>query len=420
MKLFLFAIFFFVDPLIFYRVFIPNDYASIVVSLFVILIVLIFVLKSISLRSLNIERLRVLILVMIFYVSVIAVRLSIGQSGTSIIQISYVFMQSVFILVLVKSANYHTIFIKSYLCASYLHLVTIIPFFTFISEKLTLNTAYPVGEYAIGIFDRRATGFFNAPGQLSLFASGGLAIGLSLIKNRNYKKIGLNLVVVCSLLGFASFSRSFLVVFIFLLLFYFILTNYKTKLYLISIFFFLIVMLSFNETFVNYVDYIYARLSMVSDFSNNDRIVGETGIIPTLQLISDQYHFGAALLDNGSLKAWDGTMFLRPHVGVLAVLSFYGVIYGGSILYLIARAHFNIVFSRRKSSLMLKDASIHSSFIAGFIIVNIVCLVEPLIETGVYMFFLLGVLNFYISTSRSNIIIKNPKTPEVRKKCLLN
>jgi len=392
---FFFAIFFFVDTTIFYRVIIGNDFFSFLLVIIALVITAFIVLESLLKNKNRLLSQRNNFALLLFYILICSsIHLYIGQGLTSLIQYFLTLLQGVFLFILLLDSRYRQILILSYLCALAFHAITIVPYFDFLTQRLSEHTNYEEGAYSIGFFTRRATGFFNSPGQLSLFASGGLGLGLYFLNHK--RKIGFSYVILSVILGFASFSRSFFIVFFLILIFNLLILKIKAKIQLL-LFIFITTLIALNNSVINdYFTFISDRLDLLSDMDTNDRITGETGIQEVFKCIVRYPFFGNPIIEDGSsLKAWNGEISIRPHTGILSIITFYGIIFGLPLLWLILNSfkrlmlQTKILFLTKKHSFKL---NINYPFFYSFIAINIICLVEPLIETTVYFFFLFGTL----------------------------
>lgn len=404
---FIFALVFFTNPLVLSRVVIANDVLSLTVYgglLSYVFIKAITILKQCESSRLYLSA---LVLMTIYLIYTCSIRYLAGESFSNILQHGLALGSGILLLILLTNYTYQTRLVSAYLLALILHTVTIFPFFDSLTLALSENTGYATGEYSIGIFQRRATGFFNSPGYLSMFAVGGIALGLVGLK-QNPNGMNRLLIFFSLVLGFSAFSRSFVIVFSGIALVYLVAVNIKAKfkVILFSSLFFLILLN--NNTFEDYSEYVTERLANTLDWDNNDRVSGDTGILATLNAIKNAPVFGSAIsLDGGSLMAWDGEAIVKPHCSLLAILAFYGIAGCWSVYFLIFKGYSLVLKELFSGRLFLLD----NPFLLGFAAINILCLVEPLIETNLYFFFLFGMLlfdklkqhNLYVLYSQRNL-----------------
>ena len=395
--IFVFALFFFLDPTVFFRVIVGNDAVSVI-------LVLIFILM-ISVRCWEIGKTKFLLdsykkefyLVLAYIILSTSVHVFLGQDFNYILQHIISVFQCLFLFILLIEPQYQKSLLHSYFLASFFHLITVFPIFNFLTSKLSENTSYGTGDYSVGIFSRRATGFFNSPGQLSLFALGALSLGFYFIKQQK-NKTGILLLINAAVLGIASLSRSFFVVSLLVLLLYISNSTFKSKVKFIFIFMITIVILSANETFLSYYDLTTSRLSNVFSSSDNDRLSGETGFFEVIKVVENYPFFGNPILVDGkSLLAWNGDMAVRPHVGVLCILCFYGFVFGFPIYYLVFRGF--KIFSKELFLLNSKKINMairinDNPYLYGFISVFTLTLVEPLLEHPIFFLFLFGLIHY--------------------------
>jgi hypothetical protein len=334
----LFAFFFFVDPTVFFRVLVGNDAISIIL-VFALLITIFIKCYIIAKQKILLNRYaKEYFLVLAYIVISTLVHILLGQNFNYLIQHEVMLVQCFFLFILLIEPKYQKDLLDAYFFASFVHLFTLIPVFSFLSESLSENTAYEDGSYSIGVFSRRATGFFNSPGQLSLFSIGAFSLGLFYLKSKNNFK-GTFLLINSLVLGIAALSRSFFVTCIFVLLIFVLKSSIKIKLKFSIFTFLLLAFLLSNETFLSYYDLISGRLSTIFSSNDNDRLTGETGLYEVMKVIERNPFFGnPILIDGKALFAWNGEIAVRPHVGLLCILSYYGFILGFPIYYLVLKS----------------------------------------------------------------------------------
>ena len=393
----LFAFFFFVDPTVFFRVLVGNDVVSIMVVLIFLILIAVKCYRIKKKKMLSNRYLKEYYLVLAYIIISSLVHVLLGQDFNYLIQHEIVMIQCLFLFILLIEPKYQKSLLDAYFFASFIHLLTLLPIFSFLTDSLSENTSYGDGEYSVGIFSRRATGFFNSPGQLSLFAIGAFSLGLFYIKSK--KNLRGTLLLVCSIvLGIAALSRSFFVTSIFVLLIFIFKSSFKIKLKFTVFAVVLIVFLLSNETFLSYYDLISERLSTVFSSSDNDRLTGETGLYEVLKVIERNPFFGnPILIDGKALFAWNGEIAVCPHVGLLCVLCYYGFILGFPIYYLVLKGtkisfkELFLVRSKKIKGIIIND----NPFLYSFIAVSVITLVEPLLEHPIFFLFLFGMMHHY-------------------------
>ncbi len=396
--LLVFTIFFFTDPTVFFRVIVRNDTLSVfVVSIFVLIILT----KCLSIAKTKLfsENSKIdFYLVLAYIILSSSVHIYLGQDLNYLLQHEIVVLQCLFLYMLLIETKYRNTILHSFFLASFLHVITIFPIFSFITNQLSVNTAYVEGDYSIGFFSRRATGFFNSPGQLSMFALGGLSLGLHYFKQNRYK-IGIPLLINSVLLGIAALSRSFFVVSLMVVLFYMYKSPFKFKVRFGLIFLLVAIFLSDNETFLSYYDLISERMLTVFTSSENDRLSGETGLFEVVKvLINDPLFGNPILVDGKAILAWNGEIFVRPHTGLLCILCYYGIVFGFPMFYLVMKGLRVTIKEWFISNMNYSNSSIglnDNPFIFGFIAVFILVLVEPLLENAIFFLFLFGLIHCY-------------------------
>jgi hypothetical protein len=288
----------------------------------------------------------------------------------------------------VGQPRFPPILTNAYLLAACLHLLTVFPWFSGINERLSLNTAYSVGAYDVGGISRRATGFFNSPGQLSLFAIGGLSLGVGGFRSGLFGRRQ-TLAMISLVLGFAALSRSFFVTCSVIAFIYVFTASLRAKLQFALAFCLGGVVMLRNDTFVQYFALIWERLGSITDVTLNDRLAGETGLFEALKVLLRYPYFGNMVsIEGNALMAWNGEMLVRPHTSVVLILAYYGLFLSFPLFLLLAKA----CSSASKIMKTVGRSVFLNPQVLGFVAVNIVCLVEPLMETAVYFLFLFGVI----------------------------
>jgi hypothetical protein len=392
-----FSIFFFVDPLVFFRVLVGND----IVSMALVLLLL----ATVGVRSFRILKRKVLpkkLKRLFFLFGVYAfissyVRLSLGQDLNYMVQHELVLVQGLFLFLLLLDSKHRQLLVQAYFVGAFIHAITLIPVFGSLKESLSQNTAYAIGEYSTGIFTRRGTGFFNSSGQLSVFAIGGLSLGLfSLTKGRNW--FGLLLIANSLFLGIGSLSRSFFLAALIIVFIYILTGSFRNKFKFVSFLFMSLLFMVSTSTFSSYFDFIDERFSLLVQSDQNDRLIGETGVIEAIKAVENYPFFGKPMLYEGNaLWVWNGEIPVRPHNGILFLIGLYGIVLGFPIVFLLFRG-FKIMVKELKTLFfgVFKKRIIQSDneFLLGFLAVNLICLVEPLIETPVFFLFLFGIITF--------------------------
>ena len=381
------GIFLFTDPFIFFRVLFGNDVLVIIAICIVFAYLLIYNYFNLLYRIKIDNPGKLLVFLAVFSIWSLLIRIYANVNATDILIYLRFIVSLFFLLYCFKFENMSLILIRSYVIAGILHMITVIPIFGFIQERLGQYTAYEMGEYAIGIFTKRSTGFFPAPGYLVLYATGLMMIGLNKVRTT---KIGWLLIILASFLGLATLNRSFLIVFALS----FILIAFKLKktvsnnviwIFPLIILFFIFFADSLTAVYDLYSDYINQRFENQS-FSDNDRIYGPTGIMEALQAIANYPFFGSAVsVDGAMLQAWNGYMYVTPHNSILLICAFYGLILGIPILGPLLN-----IWLRSIKLIILKNTNIYFTYLFGAMALMIICMIEPLFETTIFAFFYLG------------------------------
>lgn len=374
----------FVNPFLFGRVFWGYDLFTVIF----ILISLFFLLKDNENYCLKITRNKLIIFLLLSYYFLYSsiIRIDAGQKIGDLIFHIYQYFTLIVLMILPVNEKNVKIFYKAILISLLFHTWTILPFLPFndfLITRLSSLTAYSSGEYSIGILTRRATGFFVSPGYLSLFSS--ICFSLSAISvQRKFSFISFYILILSIVTGFSAFSRTFLVVFILTIFVLLFITDIKNKIIGFIIFICLLIYFMTTSLFQDYFLFVGERLLSSNDLSSNDRISGETGLIYTLEAIKQNFYFGSAVsIDGGDIKAQFNDKIIRPHFGLLAILSFYGIFVSSSLLVLMLYALYKsikgFIFKQKYS---FSVSPVYSApFYYGYIISFLVCLVEPLSDT---------------------------------------
>ena len=263
----LFAFFFFVDPTVFFRVLVGNDVTSIMFVCAFLITIFIKCYIIAKQKMLSNRYTKEYFLVLAYIVISTLVHVLLRQNFNYLIQHEVMLSQCLFLFILLVDPKYHKVLLDAYFFVSFVHLLPLLPTFSFLTDSLSQNTSYVDGQYSIGIFSRRATGFFNSPGQLSLFAVGAFSLGLFYLKTKSNIR-GALILINSLVLGIAALSRSFFVICIFIFLIFMFKSSLKVNLKFIIVSLVVIGYLLNNETFLSYYDLISARLSII--FSSND------------------------------------------------------------------------------------------------------------------------------------------------------
>lgn len=395
---FILGVILFTDPIIFFRVFLGNDILGL--SLIFIFIAILFMqaqkkTDEIKLKNVN------LIFGAYLFISVLVRGIAGVNFGNFVYHIVFL-AQIILILKFSKTELNRTYLLKAFIIASFFHFIAIIPMFSWLQTRLEGYTAYSQDAYSIGYFSRRATGFFPAPGYLVVYSSGLLMLGGTMIKdNKKYVII----LLIGFLLGLSTLNRSFLVVVFFLLIILLLNTSITGVWKLTLLLPFVILLLIANNNYLNkfsdsYSSYIESRFKRDS-FSNNSRISGKTGIGAGWEGVMYSPVVGSASsLDGGALQGWNGEMYIQPHLGVLHLLVMYGGVFGGLLVLIIL-----IVLKSISVKAINSLSNRWYFFVSGFILINILCLVEPLIETTTYVYFFLGCYIYFMKKENCENII---------------
>ena len=385
----------FVDPLILGRCILPADWMIAIATAFACLAVTAFVLsQQVTTRADKWHSTVALLLVIYLGVGLLT-RWRISAPTPLLIAFAYFAFQTWLIFVSTSRAQALRWLVLAFVVASVGHLVTLFPI-SAIRDSISTNTAYADGDYWMAGVARRETGFFPAPGFLALFASVGVGLGLGL-RSFGASKLGSLLVVACFILGITSLARTFLFALPTILLVHAFRTrNYVGFSFVPIIVIALILALAATADIVTYFGWMYLRMEALMDFSNNDRIVGESGIVDTIRCVGADPAFGTAVIHNGGLWVSDGEVFVRPHNGLLLIAAQYGLLCGATFIYLFIRA-FSTSVRRANLSRMSwlpsgGSGAVSPDFGLAFLGAFIVSLADPVIETPVCIFALLGTL----------------------------
>jgi hypothetical protein len=199
------------------------------------------------------------------------------------------------------------------------------------------------------------------------------------------------------ILGITSLARTFLFALPTILLMHAFRTRkYAGLLFAPIIIIASIVVLAVTTDVVKYFGWMYLRMEALMDFSINDRIVGETGIVETIRCVGADPAFGTAVIHDGGLWVSDGEVFVRPHNGLLLIAAQYGLLCGATFIYLFITAFSTSVRRANLSRMSWLPSSgsgaISPDFGLAFLGAFIVSLADPVIETPVCIFALLGTL----------------------------
>jgi|LauGreDrversion4_2_1035121.scaffolds.fasta_scaffold239686_1 hypothetical protein len=376
----------FVDPVIFGRTVFRED--TLAMGVFSLLAAYLLVANLSGLRQ-AFSSMRVPCFILAFYSLVsIGARVVAGQELTYLSLHLATVVQITIIAALMSRKGGIDLLTNGYIFASVIHAITALPFFPVLAEGVAQQTAYASGEYAAGIITRRGTGFFNSPGQLTLFAVGGIALSI----NRFYRSvIGAKqlLFYTSAFLGISALSRSFLVAVSLLVAVALLRIKLegKVRIIIVGCAFGLIALRT--NTVQEYGQLLWSRMQTIFETTSNDRIAGDTGLIESLEVLKNYPLLGSMVAEESrSLMAWNGAMLVRPHTSVVMLVAYYGVLLSMPLLILIFQATRHSI--KVVSNLELITPH-YASLCLGFLAVNIVCLVEPVIETGVYFLFLMGV-----------------------------
>ncbi|HAS8565180.1 TPA: hypothetical protein I7774_18970 [Vibrio vulnificus] len=372
-----------VNPFLFGRVFWGSD----VITLFFILLSASYLLKKKTCFSLKISpiKLFLLSLVSLYYISTTIIRLSVSQGFGDLSLHFYQYLSILILLALRVDHRNLDMFYKGICIALVWHVWTIIPQLPlngFLSSKLSSLTAYTLGEYSIGGLSRRATGFFTAPGYLSLFASSSFACGVLMCMSK-INKLNMSILALSCIAGFGSFSRTFMVIFILIAIYIFVVSKFKHKVLYGAILLLLGGYFTSTTIFKDYFGFVGERLTQSTDFSSNDRIAGETGVLMALDAIIQEPFTGSAISpDGGDIKASVDGKIIRPHFGILAIISFYGIVVSLTLI-------LPMLFALFKSfALLISSDDVEKPVMAAFLAAFLVCIAEPLIDTNLIVVFM--------------------------------
>lgn len=377
------AFLFFVNPFLFGRVFWGSD----LITLAFIFSSGFYLIKKNACFSQKISplKLSLLLLLSLYFITTTIIRLRIGQGFGDLSLHFYQYLSILILLALRADDRNLEMFYKAICIALLWHVWTIIPQLplnSFLSSKLSSLTAYTIGEYSIGGLSRRATGFFTAPGYLSLFASSSLAIGVLLCMSK-VNKLNISILVLSCIAGFGSFSRTFMVIFILIVIYIFLVSRFKHKVFYGAILLLLGSYFTSTTIFKDYFGFVGERLTQSTDFSSNDRITGETGVLMVLEAIAQKPITGSAISpDGGDIQASVDGKVIRPHFGILAIISFYGIVVSLTLV-------IPMLFALFKSfTILISNKDTKKPVTAAFLAAFLVCIAEPLIDTNLTVIFM--------------------------------
>lgn len=393
-----FAFLFFINPFLFGRVFWGSDLITLA---FILIAGFLLVNKNASYSSkISLLKLSLLVFLSLYFLTTSIIRLRVGQEFGDLSLHFYQYLSILILLLLRIDHRNLEMFYKAMFIALMWHVWTILPQLPlndFLSARLSTLTAYTTGEYRIGGLSRRATGFFTAPGYLSLFASSSFACGV-LLCMRQINKLNISILAISCIAGFASFSRTFMVVFILVLIYVLLVSKFRNK-FLFGLFLILIGNYFTSTTiYKDYSGFVGERLVQSTDFYNNDRIAGETGVLMTLEAIKYKPFTGSAIsLNGGDIKASVDGNIVRPHFGVLAIISFYGILISLTLILPMLFALF------KGSVILISNGEVEKPVTAAFVAAFLVCIAEPLIDTNLFLLLMIYTLlmssKFYKSRS---------------------
>lgn len=389
-----FALFFifFSSPILFGRVLWGSDQLTFL--LLALFFIYIFINKGQLSYNVNKTKFFISIGLLIYFLFTTIIRFSIGENISDIS--IHLFQFAALILLMSIPINKDSIesFYNAILFSLIIHSLTLMPFLPFyewIQGRLSSYTAYYSGEYDISIFSRRGTGFFPSPGYLSLFSSCSLALGSALFSIKKDRR-SLLIIIFSLICGLATFNRSFFVAIVLLLIYIIHISKIGGKLSLLLM---MLVALPSLQMFLNfdYVFYIFGRFESLANFMENDRVVGETGVITTIQAIMKNPFFGSPFSENGGyIKVLYEGSTIRPHVGFLTIIAYYGLLVAWPILIIYFASFFSSVgiLLQRKNSLYNLATPIH----LANLIICVLLLFEPLIDTALVLFYMVVSLCF--------------------------
>jgi hypothetical protein len=381
----------FTEPRVLYRVLLQTD----AVAIAVIGIILFMMLSQVSKvgQYLQMFSERAFIFYVVFFLCTIIIRFHAGVPLEYIVQYFPLVFYGSFIYVYTKSNLSSKILVEGLAFCMCLHAASILLPFDFIKEALAHQTAYGYsGDDLIG--SRRATGFFASPGYLSLYAAVGFGIGFTLYIYEK-KPVWLVLFLASLVCGFATVNRSFIIALGVYLLFlpWFLELSFKKMLGFMIPLLLLIGAAVYVAEYTSYFDLIEERFSgNLLDSQQNDRLGGETGILEVMKAIQNYPLAGNMQVkpNDGGVFVWNGTMFVRPHNSILGTLANYGVFIGSIFLILVIVSTRNLV----KKYPFEYDRPLRKAFLAGLILCNVVCLVEPLYETAICLLVVFYGINY--------------------------
>lgn len=274
--------------------------------------------------------------------------------------------------------------INAFTVAMILHFVSIYVPFGFIASGLDVQTLYGMSSYLVG----RSSGFTSAPGVLSLYASVGLAIGLVMLSRE--KRIMWALLIIASLgCGIGTGNRSFIFGLGAIALVLPVLFVKGHRSLVASGISLGILALAFGLIFfkTTYGERIRARF--VGEEIREEikvRLTGAHGFIPGIKALTVNPFWGTVKYEHRSGRAlvFNGEDFVSPSNGYVAIFATRGAIFGGVFLFwtLLACVRLWRVASNADDPMQRLWAS---ALLAGFMVGQVICLFDALLESFVML-----------------------------------
>lgn len=296
--------------------------------------------------------------------------------------------------------------IKAFTFAMILHFLSIYSGLDFIQRGIDLNTQYGISSSLVG----RSSGFTSAPGVLSLYSSIGVAIGMIMI-SRERRILWILLLVFSFFCGIGTLNRTFIVaVSLFIIVLFPILMTPHYGLIKSMFLSCFIALLSVIIIFLNgsYTERIFERFESSTLKTDMDvRMKGTSGFLPMINAVLKNPLIGPLRYNHDLGKAVvfvNGTP-VTPSNGFVAIFASRGVVFGGLFFFWTYLACLR--FWRASNALQEPYMRIFSTaLLGGYLVGQIVCLFDALLENSVMMFLILfGLASRRLAINRSNNLL---------------
>ena len=401
-----FVVLFFSSARVLLRTFIPISGLAEFIGLTLSLIFVILIWRILDIKRYHVNKYGIILL--LFGVFSIARYLA---AGTSFISTIPSILTWIAILGLMASKNnelFIRIILKSFTIAMCMHLFSIVVPIDFIQNGLDAQTSYGVSRYGFNILSARNTGFNAAPGVLSFLSVQGLVIGIVMYYHEK-RIIWLILLSTSLFCGILTFNRSFLILLAVIVLLLPMLLNNIRRMML----YYIIVATVITVTFlaiINYSNYsgiITKRFEAdIIEKAIDTRMYGEAGIMRVFKAISNNPLIGSFVYD----KYYDRHFILvgkkegyvLVHNGLANIFATRGVVFGLFFVFLSALAFIRLYKMTKSDKSPPTIINIYRAFYAAFIVGQIFCLSESMLE----MFIILMPLGLGLGLSHNDNQIK--------------